>query len=185
MKQNETDQQVETIEAEQVQETKQVQIINSNFYHYGKVTALTPKGDIVIRRTTIVGIVLEDVQRIREKIGKTKTISGGRELANDGLDSETKITVIKRFKNKNLTLLKVNPKNGRTNQIRLHLAGINHPIVGDLGYKDRTYFQNNPLTYPDDILFLHAHKINIIYNNTEKQFIAKIPEKFSNLIGHY
>ena len=64
MKQNETDQQVETIEAEQVQETKQVQIINSNFYHYGKVTALTPKGDIVIRRSTIVGIVVEDVIKL-------------------------------------------------------------------------------------------------------------------------
>ena len=61
MKQNETDQQVETIEAEQVQETKQVKLINSNFYHYGKVTALTPKGDIVIRRSTIVGIIVGDV----------------------------------------------------------------------------------------------------------------------------
>jgi len=125
------------------------------------------------------GIVIDDVKIIIEKISKTKTVSGGRKVSDFGLDSETKITVIERNPLKNTTLLKVEPKNGRTNQIRLHLASINHPIVGDLGYKDTSYFEKNPLTYPNDSLFLHAHKIKITHNNTEKQFIAKIPKKFS------
>lgn len=129
------------------------------------------------------GLVEKDTQSIYQKIGKTKTTSGGRVLTENGQDSETKITVLKRFLDKNKTLLKVNPKNGRTNQIRLHLASINHPIIGDLGYKDSSYFENNPLTYPADTLYLHAHKINITYKNTEKQFVAEIPEKFLKLIG--
>jgi len=124
------------------------------------------------------GIVEDDVKIVIEKISKTKTVSGGREVSEHGLDSETKLTVLERNTLNNTTLLKVEPKNGRTNQIRLHLASINHPIVGDLGYKDISYFENNPLTYPNDTLFLHAHKIKIIHNGTETQFVAEIPEKF-------
>lgn len=129
------------------------------------------------------GIVEDDSQIITKKIGTTKTPSGGRELSDTGQDSETTITVVKRDYKFNQTLLKVEPKNGRTNQIRLHLASINHPIIGDHGYKDQDYFNNNPLTYPTDSLYLHAHKININYNQSDKQFIAKIPLKFSEKIS--
>lgn len=129
------------------------------------------------------GIIIEDSQVIIEKIGTTKTTSGGRALSEMGKDSETKIMVIKRNIKSNQTLLKVEPKNGRTNQIRLHLTSIGHPIIGDHGYKDSNYFKNNPLTYSTDSLYLHAHKIIINYKNADKQFIAKIPEKFSNKIS--
>jgi len=124
------------------------------------------------------GIIEKDTLLIKEKISKTKTVSGGREVSEEGLESETKITILERKIENNTTLLKVEPKNGRTNQIRLHLASINHPIVGDLGYKNIDYFKNNPLTYPDDSLFLHAHKIKIFINNTETQFVAEIPQKY-------
>jgi len=124
------------------------------------------------------GIIEKDTLLIKEKISKTKTVSGGREVSEEGLESETKITILERDIENNTTLLKVEPKNGRTNQIRLHLASINHPIVGDLGYKNIDYFKNNPLTYPDDSLFLHAHKIKIFINNTETQFIAETPQKY-------
>jgi len=124
------------------------------------------------------GIIEKDTLLIKEKISKTKTVSGGREVSEEGLESETKITILERKIENNTTLLKVEPKNGRTNQIRLHLASINHPIVGDLGYKNIDYFKNNPLTYPDDSLFLHAHKIKIFINNTETQFVAEIPNKY-------
>lgn len=129
------------------------------------------------------GIVTHDMQVINKKISTDKTSSGGREISDDGLESETKLTVLARDPELNQTLLKVEPKNGRTNQIRLHLASIDHSIVGDLGYKDEQYFKNNPLTYPNDSLFLHAHKIIIRHNSTEKQFIAKIPKKFSDKIS--
>lgn len=125
------------------------------------------------------GIIEKDTFVVREKISKTKTASGGREVNDGGLDSETKLTVLERNLENNTTLLKVQPKNGRTNQIRLHLASIKHSIVGDLGYKNSDYFENNPLTYPEDTLFLHAHKIKIFHNGTEKQFIAEIPIKFT------
>ena len=81
----------------------------------------------------------------------------------------------------NYTLLELMPLTGRTNQIRLHLAELGHPIKGDLGHKDAAYFQNNPFTYPSDSLFLHAHRLKIIHPTTKKEmtFVAPIPEKFN------
>lgn len=93
-----------------------------------------------------------------KQIGKSKTPAGGRKLE-FGKESHTDFEILKTFENK--SLLQVTPHSGRTNQIRLHLADLGHPIVGDLGYKNPAYFEENPLTYPDDSLFLHAWKLKI------------------------
>ncbi|MDO4731215.1 MAG: RluA family pseudouridine synthase [Clostridia bacterium] len=47
---------------------------------------------------------------------------------------KTKYTVVKEFKNKNMTLIKVQLLTGRTHQIRAHMAYINHPLIGDGKY---------------------------------------------------
>ncbi len=49
------------------------------------------------------------------------------------------------------TLLAVEPVTGRTHQIRVHLAAIGHPIIGDT-----TYGRRSPLI---DRQFLHAHRL--------------------------
>ena len=124
------------------------------------------------------GIIEEDSQVITEKISTSKSVSGSREISNLGQLSRTKITVIERDFQRDTTLLKVEPENGRTNQIRLHLASVNHPIVGDLGYKDQRYFENNPMTYETDSLYLHAHSLTFQYSGNEVKFESAIPTKY-------
>lgn len=111
-------------------------------------------------------------------IGKDKTKSGGRKVDEIGDCASTDFEVLQR--NNETTLLKVIPHSGRTNQIRLHLAEIGHPIVGDHGYKDPTYFENHPLTYPDDCLCLHAWKLSFVHPVTKQcvVFEAEKPSKF-------
>lgn len=52
-------------------------------------------------------------------------------------------------------LLQVNPKTGRTHQIRVHLASIGHPIVGDKLYGGRTSRERTATSR----LMLHAASI--------------------------
>lgn len=112
-------------------------------------------------------------------ISKSKTAAGGRKLE-DGQESNTDFEVIKTFEDS--TLLKVIPHSGRTNQIRLHLAGLKLPIIGDLGYEDPEYFQNNPLTYPTDSLFLHSWKLSFTHDKERKNYIAPANQKWFNYL---
>ena len=124
------------------------------------------------------GIPNKDYFTSDTKIGSEKTAGGGRASSESGTDAFTEFFVKEKYPDKNETLLEVVPHTGRTNQIRLHLADLGHPIVGDHGYKDINYFKNNPLTYSDDCLFLHAWKLKLKINDTQKEFIASIPDKF-------
>ena len=104
----------------------------------------------------IEGFPIQSEFKSTQSISKTKTPAGGRTL-DGGNNSLTTFKVLKTFFQH--TLLEVTPHSGHTNQIRLHLAGLRLPIVGDLGYKNPEYFESNPLTYSKDQLFLHAWKL--------------------------
>jgi 23S rRNA pseudouridine1911/1915/1917 synthase len=56
----------------------------------------------------------------------------------DGRESTTRYEVIERLPGH--TLLRVAPLTGRQHQIRVHLAAIGHPVLGDLLYKDERLF---------------------------------------------
>lgn len=124
------------------------------------------------------GIVKKDKFNSNTKIGIEKTAGGGRSFNTKGQEAYTEFNVLERRPTTNETLLEVIPHTGRTNQIRLHLAHLGHPIVGDIGYKDPNYFKNHPLTYQKDCLFLHAWKLTIDYQSNKLTIEAPIPDKF-------
>jgi len=129
--------------------------------------------------TLVEGILTQKHFTLQQSISKKITASGSREISDIGKKATTDFTVLKKNTKKKTTLLSVIPHSGRTNQIRLHLANIGFPIVGDIGYKEEAYFKSNPLTYSSDCLFLHAHKLTFSYKNRLRTFEATIPEKFN------
>ncbi|NIJ45825.1 23S rRNA pseudouridine1911/1915/1917 synthase [Wenyingzhuangia heitensis] len=124
------------------------------------------------------GLPTEDYFNTNTKIGLDKTAGGGRASSENGIDAFTEFKVLERRKSYNQTLLEVTPHTGRTNQIRLHLAQLEFPIVGDIGYKDSNYFKNHPLTYTTDCLFLHAWKLSFKHHNQDFLIEAPCPQKF-------
>lgn len=126
------------------------------------------------------GLIKEDHINSSKPIGKEVLVGGARKVDNTGKTAETNIKVLERRTKNNETLLSITPLTGRTNQIRLHLAELGHPIVGDEGHKNPDYFKSNPFTYPSDSLFLHAYKLTIKHptTKTEIDFEAPIPKKF-------
>jgi len=89
--------------------------------------------------------------------------------------SHTAYTVLKQTKD--FSLLEVDLLTGRKNQIRVHLADIGHPVVGD-----RKYGQGKKVHAR---LALHARRISFKhpFNGKQLSFEANVPLYFEQLVG--
>jgi len=75
-------------------------------------------------------------------------------------------------------LVEVRPETGRHHQIRIHMAELGHPLLGDTRYGDR----RDPVTVPRHML--HAAEIEVTHPTTGKKLrlSARIPEDFKAAI---
>ncbi len=128
---------------------------------------------------------------------KFKVIKQGKECI-------TKIKPIHIFTNKNYkketekddqtyTLIECTPITGRQHQIRVHLASIKHPIVGDKIYnRDRVfkYYTTNDHTLREEDLaiiktprmLLHSYYLSFPYENNQKIITAMPPKDFLDFL---
>lgn len=74
----------------------------------------------------------------------------------EGRDAETRFKPVKRLNG--ATLLEAAIRTGRTHQIRVHAAGINHPVAGDDKYGDPE-FNQAMRRFGLKRMFLHAHTL--------------------------
>jgi 23S rRNA pseudouridine1911/1915/1917 synthase len=95
--------------------------------------------------------------------------------------------VKKRFEK--FALLAVEIKTGRTHQIRVHMAHINHPIVGDETYnagRDKTVFDLKVRKAISDLnrFFLHAEKLSFTHPVSEERldFTVALPDELTDFL---
>ncbi len=95
-------------------------------------------------------------------------------------EAETFFNVVSRFKT--ATLLAVYPKTGRTHQIRVHLASLGHPVVGDKQYGRIRHFK-----FHADRQMLHAERLGIIHpvNHRPMTFTAPPPPDIQALLAQF
>ena len=88
-------------------------------------------------------------------------------------EAKTIYRVIKR--KKGISLLELFPQTGRTHQLRVHLAYLGHPILGD-----RKYGKANDQCR----LALHAKSIGFVHPRTKKNmlFESDLPVEFKNIL---
>jgi len=103
---------------------------------------------------------------------KRKTMSVG--FSSKSKYAKTFYRTLKR--SKNFSLLELEPFTGRTHQLRVHLAFLDHPILGDSKYGKNSEFPR---------LALHAKSIGFIHPRTQKhvEFDSEMPEEFKEFVG--
>lgn len=90
--------------------------------------------------------------------------------------------------NGQVTLLEVELITGRPHQIRAHLAGSGHPIIGDTKYGNKQCNQKYRERYHLMHQLLHAYRLEIpeiegkLERLSRKVFVAPAPEYFLNII---
>ena len=108
--------------------------------------------------------------------------------AANGRAALSKWKVRQRFEK--FALLDVEIKTGRTHQIRVHLASINHPVVGDALYnegRDNTIADIEVKRAVESLgrFFLHAERLAFTHPRTSDRmnFTSQLPEELAQLLG--
>jgi 23S rRNA pseudouridine1911/1915/1917 synthase len=107
------------------------------------------------------GIIEADIGRDRKRRQRMAVVARGRE-------ARTEYRVIKYFGG--YSLLEIKPETGRTHQIRVHLAAIGFPVVGDATYGVLSPYLTRQ--------FLHASRIRFKLPSTGEwvEFQSPLPE---------
>ena len=125
----------------------------------------------------VLGVIPENEGKIIAPIGRDQKFR--QKMAVDllrGKKAETHFKVIERFKDS--TLVECALKTGRTHQIRVHMAYIGYPVIGD-----PIYGKGNRKMY-DEGQLLFAHEIHFIHPKTKKEmtFSVDLPSYFKEIL---
>jgi len=100
-----------------------------------------------------------------------------------GRPAYTEYKVLEEFRG--FSLLEVRIKTGRTHQIRVHLASIGHPVVGDNVYGERSYKEFAKKFGHLNRYFLHASGLRFTHPTTgvPLEFHSPLPLELRNLLN--
>ena len=121
------------------------------------------------------GVIDHNIGVINAPIGRNPILRQQMEVIENGKEAITHFKVIERFRD--FTYLEVKLETGRTHQIRVHLAYINHPVLGDPVYGPRKVIGNTGQ-------FLHAKKLGFYHPRTNEymEFDSDLPLEFQAML---
>lgn len=130
-----------------------------------------------IYRGIVCGVVKEEEGTIHAPIGR-HPIDRKKMAINEknGKDAITHYKVLERFEK--YTYMEFKLETGRTHQIRVHMASVGHPLLGD------PLYSNGKSSYKLQGQTLHAMTIGFIHPKTGKyiEISAPLPEYFEKIL---
>lgn len=160
-------------------DTTGVLIVCKNDFAHNHIAEQLKEHSITRKYYAIVhGVIKEDSGTVDAPIGR-HPIDRKKMSINEknGRNAVTHYRVLKRFTN--FTYIECQLETGRTHQIRVHMASLHHPLLGDRVY--------GPAKCPYPSLqgqTLHAGVLGIIHPRTGEymEFTAPLPEYFQELL---
>ncbi|XFA99405.1 RluA family pseudouridine synthase [Candidatus Izemoplasma sp. B36] len=121
------------------------------------------------------GVIKNKRGKINAPIGRSKSNRLKMDVVSSGKPAVTHFEVLDTFQDK--TLIKCILETGRTHQIRVHLAYINHPVVGDYIYGNASV--------NDYGQYLHAKTLGFTHPITKEfmTFDSELPTEFKEKIN--
>lgn len=128
-------------------------------------------------RALVYGVIKEDEGVVNAPIGR-HPIDRKKMAINlkNGKNAITHYRVLERFRE--YTYIECELETGRTHQIRVHMASLHHPLVGDQVYGP----EKNPFHLQGQCL--HAMVLGFVHPRTHEymEFCADLPQYFSELL---
>lgn len=153
-------------------------IVCKNDHSHNHIAAQLKEHSITRKYHAIVyGVLKDDLGTIDKPIGRSDTNRKKMAVSvKNGRNAVTHYKVLKRFDK--YTYIECQLETGRTHQIRVHMASIGHPILGDDVYSNRSCpFKLEGQT-------LHAKTLGFIHPKTNEymEFDAPLPNYFIHLL---
>ncbi len=146
-------------------------VCKNNYAHRILAEQLKEKTTTRTYIAIVTGNISHNLGRIEAPIGRDPSNRQKMAVVQNGKSAVTHFKVLDRYRD--FTLLELNLETGRTHQIRVHMAYINHPVVGDPLYgvkKQTTEFGQ----------YLHAKTLGFVHPRTNEymEFTSELPEEF-------
>ncbi|HEY6628358.1 MAG TPA: RluA family pseudouridine synthase [Acidimicrobiia bacterium] len=128
--------------------------------------------------TLVYGLFPVPTGTIDAPIGRDPSRPTRRAVSPTGKSAVTHYELIEEFPQHEVALLEVNLETGRTHQIRVHLAAIEHPVIAD-----RTYSPFNTRVKSPRI-FLHARRVRLNHpvSGAEVSVESPLPEDLQTVL---
>lgn len=159
-------------------DTSGILVVAKNNSSHGILSDRLKEHDIKRIYTAVAeGVIIEDSGKIDAPIGRHPTERKKMSVnLKNGRRAVTHFRVLERFKS--ATLLELQLETGRTHQIRVHMAYIGHPLIGD------TVYGRKKQRYGIEGQALHARILGFVHPGTGEyvEFEAAPPREFNELV---
>ena len=153
-------------------DTSGIVITANNQYYASLISRKIQRGEVIKGYIAVVSGRVEGEGVINAPIDRIGTSIIKRAVRDDGEEAITEYKSL--LCSDEISVLSVFPKTGRTHQIRVHMAYIGHPIIGDA-----LYYESSPFI---ERQALHCYKMAL---DGIGKFHAPLPNDIMNLIRRY